>query len=74
MNLTSEEIDRGAELLCKAALKKSWDELPDDERNGIRMLVTEIANKVDAPRSPEAIAVFMAWMGAESFFIDHTNL
>jgi hypothetical protein len=30
---------------------------------GHRTIVTELAAKLDTPRTPEAVFVFMAWMG-----------
>lgn len=63
MELTPDEIEQGAELLCKSALKKSFSDLPSNERMGLRILVRKLAKLVAVPHSPEAVTVFMAWMG-----------
>jgi hypothetical protein len=62
MRLTDEETEQAARRLYATSLKKNWDAADDNAKQGIRQIVTEMARKM-GERSPEALRVFMLWMG-----------
>ena len=63
MILTDAEIEEAAARLVKSSVGKSWSDLSDDQKRGYRIIVTKLAASLDTPRTPEAVFVFMAWMG-----------
>jgi hypothetical protein len=61
--LTDAEIEEAAARLVKSSVGKSWPDLPDNQKHGYRMIVTKLAASLDTPKTPEAVFVFMTWMG-----------
>jgi hypothetical protein len=61
--LTDAETAEAAARHVKSSVGKSWSGLSDNQKQGYRHIVTKLATKLDTPRTPEAVFVFMAWMG-----------
>ena len=61
--LPDAETEEAAARLVKSSVGKSWSDLPDNQKHGYRMIVTKLAASLDTPKTPEAVFVFMAWMG-----------
>jgi hypothetical protein len=63
MTLEPDEIEEAARRLAKNSLGKDWDTLDANEREGFRLVVVGLAGKLKAERTPEAVHVFLTWMG-----------
>jgi hypothetical protein len=61
--LTDAEIEEAAARLVKSSVGKSWSDLSDNQKRGYLIIVTKLAASLDTPRTPEAVFVFIAWMG-----------
>jgi hypothetical protein len=64
MTLTDAEIGEAARRLARSG-KKDWALLSEREREGFCMVVSTLAAELDVEHSPEALLVFMTWMGDE---------
>jgi hypothetical protein len=63
MRLTEEEIEEGAERLCRSSGFGVWRDLELGKRKGLRAVVRRLADQVKVERSPGALRAFMLWMG-----------
>jgi hypothetical protein len=64
MQLTDAETEEAAQRLARTS-GETWSGMSELNRVGMRMLVRDLAAAIDAERSPEALLVFMTWMGDE---------
>ncbi len=66
MILTTDEIEKAARRLLESSQPwQRWETLDDDKKQAYRMIVTDLAAKIDMPHSAGAVAAFMLWMGDE---------
>lgn len=64
MILSPDQTERGARLLYESSNNHGkWSEASAPLQQGYRVVVTELAGKLDVPATPAAVMVFMAWMG-----------
>ena len=67
MILTDDEIDEAAERLHRSSTVGDepviFSRLPLLKQKGYREIVVDLASQIDLPHSPEAVRVFMLWMG-----------
>jgi hypothetical protein len=64
MNLTDEEAVRAAHYLSQQT-GVNWNDLSPTERVGYISLVEDLAKQIEVKHTPEALEVFMVWMGKE---------
>jgi hypothetical protein len=64
--LTDAEIETAAELLARSSLQRDWATMPEQERAGFRIVVKKLAAELEVKHTPEAVYVFMTWMGGRS--------
>jgi hypothetical protein len=63
MTLTEEEVGEAASRLWQQTFGKELSAATTDEHLYARTLVKELAAQLSVDRSPEAVEVFMVWMG-----------
>jgi hypothetical protein len=71
MILSAEDTTMAAKALCEATTPEmKWEEVPKHTKRAFELIVTDLAEKLKCKNTPEAVAVFMAWMGDDKSLQD----